>query len=48
MKSTTEFIPVNKTKLVGVTKNEKDTPKQHCRFKLMAHKNAPNFERILG
>ena len=42
MKSTIDFFRVIKTRLVSVTKNDKDTPEQCCRFELMDRKNAPN------
>ena len=36
MKSTIDLLnPVIKTRLVGVTKNDKDTPEQCCIFELM-------------
>ena len=37
-----DFVPVIKTRLVGVTKNGKDTPEHCCRSELMDRKNAPN------
>ena len=40
MKNTIDFFPVIKTR-VGVTKNDKDTPEQCCRFELMDRKNVP-------
>ena len=42
MKSTTDFFPGIKTRLVGVTKNGKDTPEHCCRSELMDRENAPN------
>ena len=36
------FFPIVRTRLVGVTKNDKDTPEQCCRFELMDRGNAPN------
>ena len=35
MKSTMDFFPVIKIRLVAVTKNGKDTPEHCCRFELM-------------
>ena len=42
MKSTMDFFPVIKTRLVGVKKKGKDTPEHCCRFELMERENAPN------
>ena len=42
MKITIDFFPVIKPRLVGVTKNDKDTPEQCSRFELMDRENAPN------
>ena len=42
MKSTIDFSPVIKTKLVGVTENDTDTPGRSCRFELMDRENASN------
>ena len=37
------LFPVIKTRLVGVTKNGKDTPEHFCRSELMHSENAPNY-----
>ena len=37
------LFPVIKTRLVGVTKNGKDTPEHCCRSELMHSENAPNY-----
>ena len=37
------LFPVIKTRLVGVTKNGKDTPEHWCRSELMHSENAPNY-----
>ena len=37
------LFPVIKTRLVGVTKNSKDTPEHCCRSELMHSENAPNY-----
>ena len=37
------IFPVIKTRLVGVTKNGKDTPEHCCRSELMHSENAPNY-----
>ena len=42
MKSTIDFFPVIKTKLVGVTENDTDTHGWSCRFELIDLENAPN------
>ena len=42
MESTIDFFPVMKTRLVGVTENDTDTPGWSCRFDLMDRENAPN------
>ena len=42
MKSTMDFFPVIKTRLVGITKNGKDTSERCCRSELMDRENAPN------
>ena len=42
MKSTIDFFPVIKTRLISVTRNDKDTPEQCCRFELMDCEDAPN------
>ena len=42
MKSTMDFFPVIKTRLVGVTKNVKDMPEHCCRPELMDRENTPN------
>ena len=47
MKSTMDFFPVIKTRLVGVTKNGKDTPEQCCRSELMDRENAPKIKYFL-
>ena len=43
MKSIIDFFPVVKTRLVGVTENDTDTPGRSCRFQLMDCENAPNY-----
>ena len=42
MKSTMDFFPVIKTRLVGVTQNGKDMSEHCCRSELMDRENAPN------
>ena len=42
IKSTIDFFPVIKIRLVGVTENDKDTPEGGCRFELMDCEKAPN------
>ena len=42
MKSNINFFPVIKTRLVGVTENDIDTPGRSCRFQLMDREKAPN------
>ena len=37
------LFPVIKTRLVGVTKNGKDTLEHSCRSELMHSENAPNY-----
>ena len=37
------LFPVIKTRLMGVTKNGKDTPEHCCRCELMHSENAPNY-----
>ena len=41
IKSTIDFFPGIKTRLVGVTENDTGTG-QSCRFELMDRENAPN------
>ena len=42
MKSTIDFFPVIKTRLVGVAENDRGIPGRSCRFELMDSENAPN------
>ena len=42
MKSTVDFFPGIKTRLVFVTENGKDTPEHRCRSELMDRENTPN------
>ena len=41
MKSTMNFFSSVETRLVGVTKNGKDTPEHCCRSEVMDRENAP-------
>ena len=43
MKRTMGFFQLLKQRLVGVTKNAKDTPEHCCRSELMHSENAPNY-----